>query len=120
MAHLHWFASSTYADHLRGIERAFDRILDDREIGEQVRAGARRQAFHSAHAFEASVEQSERAAEIPGRLVGDRPDPLECAERTTGQLENQPLRAAALDTARSPRLPAAPHPPPIPPPPPHT
>src|SRR6266576_7010530 len=67
-------------DRLRGVERALDCVLDDREIGEQVRAGARRQAFHSAHAFETSVEQGEGAAEIPSRLVGDGPDPLECAE----------------------------------------
>src|SRR5439155_10460543 len=59
--------------------------------------------------LETSVEQGECAAEIPGRLVGDRPDPLECAERETGQLENQPLRAAALDAGRWRRGHVAPH-----------
>src|SRR5207245_7783931 len=56
-----------------------------------------------------SVEQGECAAEIPGRLVGDGPDPLECAERETGQLENQALRAAALDTGGWRRGHVAPH-----------
>src|SRR5881628_4230804 len=64
------FAPSTLVDRLCSVERALDCVLDDREIGEQVRAGARRQAFRSAHAFETSVEQGECAAEIPGRLVG--------------------------------------------------
>src|SRR5207249_3118511 len=53
-----------------------------------------------AHALEARLEQGEGAAQIHGRLVGDCPDLLERAERETGQLENQPLRAAALDTVR--------------------
>src|SRR5256886_4639150 len=35
--------SSTLVDRLCSVERALDCVLDDREIGEQVRAGARRQ-----------------------------------------------------------------------------
>src|SRR2546425_9062532 len=63
-------------------------------------AGGGRQTVCRAHALEARLEQGEGAAQIHGRLVGDCPDLLERAERETGQLENQPLRAAALDTVR--------------------
>src|SRR5207245_9885702 len=60
---------------LRGVERAFDRVLDDREIGEQARAAGRRQALRLAHALETRVEQGGSAAEIPGRLGGQCPAP---------------------------------------------
>ena len=53
-----------------------DRIRDDREIRQQVRAIGGRQAAHFAHALDARLEQGERAAEIHGSLVGRRPEAI--------------------------------------------